>query len=356
MRRSLLSLVCVVATMVLLVVANSGALAFKLSPEGTALERVRAKVSAGYWDRMAQYIAERGVFHFTESVHEEITHRIYGCEADKTICGDPDVQDYAPASVLAGVRWNDDPPFRITATSIDECKTDQTIRVITQPVCWYKLFKHAEKIAGTTFLDATNPNSNLMTRSHFGDLQFLHAMASKEAESSTETRANILMWAEFAWGVARGDIASGVFVRDVKIERFDRFFGKSGWRVQDLLALGSPFLQNNIRDVAFGTLLHVVQDSFARRHVDRLEPIVSQKCEAAGNPQPGPIRAFASYPTQDHADHAKFDSRDRMVDGLIAPTNVLSVGRVLREYYRERKPWNEVRPYIECIFAVDPGL
>ena len=160
--------------------------AFKLSPSGTALDRQRAYAKAGWLERIQQKLALRGIHHFTEPVHEEITHRIYNCDADQIICGDPDVE-YAPLAVLSGVRWNDDPPFRLNKTSISECKIDETIRVITQPVCWAKLFKYAELNASSESYDANHTASNLMFRSHFGDLQFIHAMASKDGEEAEET-------------------------------------------------------------------------------------------------------------------------------------------------------------------------
>ena len=93
---------------------------------------------------------------FTHPVHEEITNLIFGCDAAPEACVDPEI-GFTPPSVQAGVRWNDDPPFRLDATGIPECHSDQTIRLVTQPVCWYKLFRHAEKRAARTYLEQLLP-------------------------------------------------------------------------------------------------------------------------------------------------------------------------------------------------------
>ena len=70
-----------------------------------------------------------------------------------------------------------------------------------------------------------------MYRSHFGDLQFLHSMASRDGEMASETRQRILMWAEFTWSVAVGTQDSKGLLKDVKIDRFSEFFPKSGQSV-----------------------------------------------------------------------------------------------------------------------------
>lgn len=96
--------------MIIALLVAMPAYSFKLSPTGTALDRYRAYSNSGYYGQMQQWLALRGIHQFTEPVHEEITHRIYDCDADQSVCGKAE-NDYAPNSVLAGVRWNDDPPL-----------------------------------------------------------------------------------------------------------------------------------------------------------------------------------------------------------------------------------------------------
>lgn len=65
------------------------------------------------------------------------------------ICGS---SDYEPknAYVLAGVRWNDDPPFRFEKGqgNYGGCEAGATVRLVTFPRCWANVFKDGEKRAG----------------------------------------------------------------------------------------------------------------------------------------------------------------------------------------------------------------
>ena len=168
----------------------------------TRFDRDAVKAWAIWWDKILTGITNRGLPIFKHPVHEEITHRIYGCNYEgDTICGDPDAQDATPY-VIAGVRWNDDPPFQMNPNQAQNtsCKTrykdgrPMTIRFITQPKCWSELFLAAEeqiKADAKKRFDAAN-QSVLPLRSHFGDLQFFHSMASFEDEDPAETRSKIL--------------------------------------------------------------------------------------------------------------------------------------------------------------------
>lgn len=326
--------------------------AFKLSPSGTALDRQRAYANAGWFERVQEKLALRGIHHFTESVHEEITHRIYDCDADQNICGDQD-GDYAPKPVLAGVRWNDDPPFRLNSSSISECKLGETVRIITQPMCWAKLFKYAETNAAKELFDAGHTASNLMYRSHFGDLQFVHSMASKDGETAEVTQRNILMWAEFTWRVGLGEYSHGALLKEVKIPGFNQYFGNVGWNVQDLFTLGNPPLRKNMGDVAFGSLLHMVEDSFSRGHVSRAEGVYGEFCPGNSTGKPGVIQEFHSYQNQDHGKHGESDSRTAMGDQLVEKPSIVAIGRDLRGLYEQRASWETVKPYMACIFAIE---
>lgn len=326
--------------------------AFQLSPTGTLIERQGAALNLPWYQRFLSGVAEQGVYNFTHPVHEEITHRIYGCLVEP-VCQTPE-SEYAPATVIAGVRWNDDPPFKLTSTSIKACKVQETIRVITQPVCWYELFKDAEKKSKTTYFDAKAASGNLMYRSHFGDLQFLHAMATKDGEPASVTQANILMWGEFAWAVASGAYGGGQKLSEVTIAGFDKAFGSSGWTVQDLYSLGNPALRAHLPDVAFGSLLHLLEDSFAAGHAERRDPVGGAQCASGGYPKPGKIVSFHSYTNQDHKRHGDYDAPEAMQKGLLdGSVNVITVGQNLRAMYGRKQPWPEVRAYLECVFDLE---
>ncbi len=347
--RRLLGLALAVASQT----ATFPAQAFSLSPSGTAAERHQAATNAAWYERYISGATLWGIHIFREPVHEEITQRMFGCQLEAA-CKDPDNED-APREVIAGARWNDDPPFKLTTTSISSCRTDNTIRVVTQPTCWYNLFKDAEKKAKTTYFDGQS-SWPILYRSHFGDLQFLHSMASRDGESARETQKRILMWAEFAWSVATGAQNAKTLVKDVKVEGLSAYFARSGQSVADLFTLGNPSLRRGITGVAFGSLLHVVEDSFAFAHADRAAPVSSAKCPGTDYPRPGAIRSFRSYGGQDHKIHGGYDSRASFQASLKNSPTVLDVGQVLVDmYYEQKAGWDVAGPYLQCIFDVENG-
>jgi hypothetical protein len=350
----------------LLASLTNSAWSFDLSPKGTRFDQDAVKAWAPTWlDRILTAIANRGLPKFKHPVHEEITHRIYDCNDEgTTICGDPDAQ-FATPYVIAGVRWNDDPPFQLNPNQAKNtsCKTSypdgrpMTIRFITQPKCWADLFLTAEKQikkdAKKSF-DAAN-QSALPLRSHFGDLQFVHSMASSDGEDPAETRSKILGWAEFTWGVMRGSYKLETRLKDINVPVVQQFFGNSGWRVQELFTLGDPSLRPYVSDVAFGSLLHMIEDSFAAGHVDRMEPAHGAQCPGNSNRAPGPIREFHSYTHQDSSNHADADTRESFINNRLTP-DVVDVGRTLVAMRQANVEWAEVRGYLMCVYDLAPEV
>lgn len=336
----------------------SAAHAWKLSPEGSFIEKKLASRNQNFYERLLASFALRGIEIVGDSVHEEITNRVLGCDGDMDICGAPEFDpDYA--YYLAGVRWNDDPPFRFSSGSgsFSGCTVGQTVRLVTQPQCWANTFKNAEARAGAGVkLDGSN--ATILARSHFGDLQFLHAMASADKEQATETQAKILAWSEFTWRLAISEYDLETQVFGIPIAGFGTLFTKNrDWRVQDLFALGNPHIRSAeaMSKVAFGSLLHMVQDSFAGGHVERRPTVPGKQCEKApGKEQPGKIVRFHSYSNQDSAKHGDADSRNSFSAHWSSgrPT-VIEVGQELLAMFKRRAPWSEAQPYVECVFALD---
>jgi hypothetical protein len=341
--------------------SNANAVGSDLSPNGTKSEKKVWEYNEDWWDTILPRLAGWGLKAFKEPVHEEMTHRAYGCShLGIGMCDDPDA-DYASWQVIAGVRWNDDPPFQISRNVPTRCKavssTGQrnSIRFISQPYCWGDMFlkaKEALKKDPATRFDSST-ESPLPLRSHLGDLQFLHAMASEEGESSAATREKILAWAEFAWDVTMSKHGNATLLREItQPSLMKQNFGRSGWRVQDLFALGDPALQKHVPDVAFGSLLHMVQDSFSASHVDRKRPAYGKTCVAVPNEaEPGPIEQFNSYRTQSSDSHAKADTRAAFVGNPFSP-DAVAVSKVLIRLRSEHKSWLEVEPYLKCVFDI----
>jgi hypothetical protein len=332
-------------------------LAFKLRPSATSTENRVRYLQQGRFGTLLDNVAQWVTGHFTSPVHEEITDRIWGCQNAAT----SDCQSlssspyrYAPPAVLFGVQWNDNPPFALTATRTKSCPVNETIRLPNYSECWITLFKDAAKHASQGAHFDYRGDMALLYRVHFGDMQFLHAMASWDGESMSDTKARILTWAELAYRTAIGDISPVTPVSNVPVKGIPRLFKNKGYSVKNLFTRGVPEFQSQVDQVALGSLMHVVEDSFAQGHLERDEP-TGEDCPAyPGIKRAGRVLAFHSFATQDARKHDKADSREAFEAHLISKIpNVVDVGRALKALYDARKPWTDVRPFLdECVFEV----
>lgn len=351
--------------LLVVVLMTDTANAFKIKPVATNADGVTIKVESRgrWWDSLYSVFIDR----VTQPVHERVTNLIYGCrdKIDDRSCGSANGQ-YAPEAVLAGVRWNDNPPFKLQSGGRNtSCQLNTTIKLPRQSECWYDLFKDAERHAndlGTSY-DAKS-NKVILYRIHFGDMQFVHSMASKDDEPVQKTYDDILMWAEFAYKVAHGDIDRGTEMGATNIKGIDKLLGGKGITVQQLFVRGDGQFHNKeaVRQFAFGTLLHMVEDSFSSSHVDRNDP-PGKQCLGKFD-QPGKVRSFHSYVNQDKRLHSDMDVYNAVdIEVVESEANVIYIGKVLKDLYDSNKPWDEVRQSIECIYEVEdpqemsgPGL
>lgn len=354
----------VISTLSLLTLGASS-WAFDLSPKGTKLDQAAVKEWSSVLDRILSTLADSGLQKFKESVHEEITHRTFKCNYEgATRCGDPDAE-FATPYVIAGIRWNDDPPFQLNDKQAKgmHCKIRyedgrrMTIRFITQPVCWGNLFFHGEKQIKQSPNDKFDQSTQaaLPLRSHFGDLQFIHSMASADNEDPVETRRKILGWAQFTWGVVRGEFKLETWLKDIDQPVVRQYFGGSNWRVQDLFALGDQSLRDHIDEVAFGSLLHMTQDGFAAGHVERLDPAADSTCPGTTLLMPGPVLEFHSYTGQSSSSHALADTRNAFVNNRLSP-DVVEVGKELLLLRKHKAAWAEVESYLMCVYNFAPNV
>jgi hypothetical protein len=333
------------------------AVAYKLSPEGTEEQRRLSNIRGSWVAKLELYVVNNGIQHFSDPVHEEITNRIFGCDGGQSECGGAQ-SVRAPAAILAGVRWNDDPAFRLLNGEAGHtaCKVTDTIRFQMQPRCWYQLFEDAKRRAADGEYFDEESRAALLYRTHFGDLQPLHAMAAKEGEPASLTHAQMMAWVEFTWKIAIGEIGLDDSVRDSIPEGLSSSFKKTGWSVQDLFTQGAPGLRRHIREVAFGSLLHTLQDSFAGGHVERESSYASRSCEL-GNRRviaPGRIVEFYSYGKQDAVRHGDSDARSAFMVSLQEEGDVVEVGRPLVGAFDDQAPWESVKPYFDCLYLLSP--
>jgi len=308
-------------------------------------------------------------------VHEEITKIAFDCPVDLSrwdedrVCGGND-SEFAGSYVIYGVRWNDLPPFRLASTQgagckkfgfldTPACRTDQTVRFATQPDCWLCLFFDAEKTAWSKRISGCERGSGvvqgtLMTRSHFGDLQFLHAMADREGVEPEVTQLKLLDWAQFTWKIFDGEIGADTKLKTVAIDTIQDHFGCTDWSVADIFILGAnPLLRKHLADITFGSISHTVQDSFASGHTEREPTDSGGTCAPLGDlAMPGAIVEFHAYGQQDGKKHDAHDSREAMIPEASRRGGVVAAMRQLAFYWTENARWAEVKPFFDCIFAL----
>ena len=364
-------LICLISFFVF----TSPAPAFQMQPVGTEYDRKLAQLDESKAERLLAKIVDRGAAKFLEPIHEEITQRTYGCNdnwEDKPNCAK---QNFAPKAVIDGTRWNDNPPFMVkdgfllpNGKPIRSTCVNETIKLPRKSDCWVDIFKASSEMARTRFF--TNRNGVILNRSHFGDLQFLHAMASRVGDRAQDTKLSILIWAEFAYKVASGSIPANTMLKDVPVSDFaKKFFPNQEATVENLFLMGDETYRGSpLRDFAFGTLLHMVQDSFSESHVSR--DLSTQgalpDCANTGS-SPARIEKFLVYGSQDSAKHKEEDTYEALRnDAIKYSPNVIDVGKKLMKFYEELKDkqkgnpeysnWDVVKQYLdECVFALkDP--
>jgi hypothetical protein len=269
-----------------------------------------------------------GPFYIGDPVHETIT--LIALERSGIAGGRATAASYP--EFIRGVFWNDDPCYELfDNSSIGLTKSTGLL--------WFRDF-HAAETASKSGAPFSGLTCRLLGRSHFGDLQFFHGMASRDGVKSGDTLSRMMLWAEFTYAVAIGSIDPEKTVQVVRPA------------IASVLELGAAvsverlFLAANAesaRQRAIGSLVHLLQDSYAAGHTER----------EIANGDRGPIIQFYSYAGQDHGRHAEDDKWRGGGDGLEkikaikgGPEALAGSTRVLG-LYRDKRPWSEVERYLQ---------
>ena len=233
-----------------------------------------------------------GPWDYGDPVHETLTAETLAAAAmvpPGTDYTDPRVWEYT-----RGAMWNDDPSSQLF-------ESGGSTREYSTGVEWTTDFQDFETAASTgqTF----GVGDPLLARSHFGDLQSLHSMAGADGEDPQVTKQKIMMWAEFTTKVAEGRIGGDTNVGKVMLDNpmFSQLIGDDpnlgGESVSQLFGIQGD--KGNVQARATGSLLHMIQDSYAAGHVER---------DDLGGGSRGNIENFHSYVNQDHDAHAAADA------------------------------------------------
>jgi len=249
-------------------------------------------------------------------VHENITlaaliHSTVGVSPGTKVNSDKTVNEF-----FRGVIWNDDPAILL----FDENKKDNWD--FSSGYTWKQKFDAAGKAK-------TNNLQNLTGRSHYWDLQFLHAMGSALGEDPADTQAKILLWAEVMYKFAIGEgLASTDLLKTVPVSTA---FGATTYTLNSFFTVATDptesdtlnkllnrdtkcvWLDNSRR--AIGSVMHIIQDSCAKGHTRRtlrnpgdLLPGSTDKFVAGTFGDYGDIENFHCYKGQDHKAHEKYDT------------------------------------------------
>lgn len=334
--------------------ASNAALALSIKPESEIDGVIRTLTPRPWWAKVVDVGSFSYMENFTHGEHERVVQITWGCPQDADCDADTPGFPFAPPAVLAGVRWNDNPPFELTQTGMSQC-AGRTIALPNFGECWGMVFKDGEKRARKGEFLGQKSGAVIMLRSHFGDLQFLHSMAAKSDETAAETRDKILMWAEFTWRAARGEFPLGTPVSATGVPAIKDYFSQ-GETVQSLFTRGNPTHRRQIDAVALGSLLHTIHDSFSRSHTDR-DDSDGSTCGTDLPEKPGKIRQFLNYTLQKSSKHAVEDEREAVDLQMqtISP-NMVHVGKYLKGRWEAKATWDEVKPLSGmCFRGSRPG-
>jgi hypothetical protein len=246
--------------------------------------------------------------------HETMTQAAEACVNSSACSVRPDCDEAPYGKFGRGVRWNDDPLKLLDYGS--------------RYPAFVGYLMHAKRIAKArpAKIDATY---NSLYRSHFGDLQFLHAMARVEGEPAAETQARMLLWAEFTYQVWLGEIDLQTELSQVSVRGVPELFPGKRWTVRRLFSMncdtptsgcrepGADYTDELIRQTALGSLLHMIQDSYSAGHTERLGPTLEPRAEGLVVDF-GSIKRFHSYAKQDERLHKLSDARPGWAKSALA--------------------------------------
>ena len=285
---------------------------------------------------------------------------------------------------MRGVVWNDDPQCLLFD---DEKSTNHQ-------------FSSGATYAAT--FEGTHGEDNMTRRSHFHDLQFLHAMAPSKGATAQSTKDQLMLWLKIMYKLACGN--QGVQASDSLSSMFgDQTFNANTkpnghQSIQELiLAPSTQFTKLDIQKRALGVCLHIIQDSYAVGHTKRkvLNPEDRDTAVASGRcyPKPTPrcdlltntsgflafkagtygrfgeIETFHTYSGQDDERHGHYDEipgglknlpKANNIDSfniIIGARDAIDKSKTLINFWAANTAWeNGVEQFLsDEVFKLDPN-
>ncbi|KAF8926638.1 hypothetical protein EDD21DRAFT_15817 [Dissophora ornata] len=269
---------------------------------------------------------------------------------------------YDTLEVLRGIVWNDDPANRLFNDSWFHNNDNFNRGIGTD---WAAYFADGKVFGVDCTKEGIFGRKNIIARSHFGDLQFLHSMADKEGEDPHDTQKKILAWLEIMYKVAIGQISKDTKLRDVELARDNeqdryplrRLFNNStkpcdNDSIHTLMTSNTWYKNVKHNRRALGVCLHVIQDSYARGHCHR-------RIQYDGTPkQYAEIMNFHSYKGQDSHKHAECDFGDKDMShvncadigefkNMDGCTDAIRQCTKLINFWKNNTPWENVGAWLQ---------
>jgi hypothetical protein len=267
--------------------------------------------------------------------------------------------------LIFGTWWNDDPNMYLLGQSWDFAKGVKRLNRV-----------HDEAVHEDYPSDLGCPvaaSQHLGRASHYGEVQYLHFMdtlgkdhSSAAQLENTTTRA--MKWIEFAYAVAVGDIDpeapfSSANEQDFRLPSIARnlcLLDSNNVKVRSVFTRQGPATKENLayrnrltRDVALGSILHILQDSFSPAHTCR-KPVGGDGGNLAV------LVRVDNYNEQDHSVHESKDGyptwfREYLTSGNHRYVNdPVVVGAWLFGAVDSQLPWKTVESYLrQTIFLAE---
>ncbi|MCJ1282093.1 hypothetical protein MMC26_001416 [Xylographa opegraphella] len=249
-----------------------------------------------------------GLFH--QPIHESLTLAIlisgnFGV-AHGTTVDNATNEDW---EYIRGAVWNDDPACLL----FDDDEVHN--HVYSTGLKWGYFYNAGaiewKNLSSSRFRNPTG-------RSHYGDLQFLHCMASQSGELPVETKRKLMVWLEVMYKLANREdgINGDTEIGSTKLSEFCPVLSlpPSFKPLRFLLANESSFEGTNVGRRALGSMFHIIQDSYAIGHTKRTllnsqdkESDDSLKFKPGTVDQWGAIENFHTYSGQNEAAHSHYD-------------------------------------------------
>jgi hypothetical protein len=248
---------------------------------------------------------------------------------------------------------------------------------------------------GLTRCDADAPiaidiDNGLLCNSHFGDMQFLHAQATRLGEPAADTHYRITQWAEFLYRIASGTLTD----EQLDMQYCEHFANRDdsfhrallpsptstpcetqndpAWTLTTLFTMrcSDPFTSlrcteerrrsrhDKTRIYATGALLHLIQDSFAQGHCVR-GTCTWDDGEVLAKVECLPIAMFTSYRAQDSGRHTEADMKPVFAPSCDEPSAIddpVTASAKMLWHIRRRSSIEEFREDLRRVFGREEDM